>query len=178
MPIYRGTQRVTPRPGGQSVARVYRGDRLVWQAGPVLPVVQITGTSGFKSRDQFRQVCIDHGTTYQTVQTLPFLLDTSQATVITSMFSGCSSLTHVPDMDTSNVTDTRSMFQNCSSLTHVPDLDTSNVTDVRYMFQGCFALTDGNVRCIGRHPNVSTNYMIAGSGLTRLPFFDANGNPI
>ena len=32
MPIYRGTQRVTPRPGGQSVARVYRGDRLVWQA--------------------------------------------------------------------------------------------------------------------------------------------------
>ena len=34
MPIYRGTQRVTPRPGGQSVARVYRGDRLVWQAAP------------------------------------------------------------------------------------------------------------------------------------------------
>lgn len=32
MPIYRGTQRVTPRPGGQAVARVYRGDRLVWQA--------------------------------------------------------------------------------------------------------------------------------------------------
>ena len=34
MPIYRGTQRVTPRPGGQSVARVYRGDRPVWQAAP------------------------------------------------------------------------------------------------------------------------------------------------
>src|SRR5699024_10057534 len=29
-----------------------------------LPVVTITGTTGNRSRDQFRQACIDHGTTY------------------------------------------------------------------------------------------------------------------
>lgn len=31
MPIYRGTQKVAPRPGGQALSRVYRGGQLVWQ---------------------------------------------------------------------------------------------------------------------------------------------------
>lgn len=174
----------------------------VWPSGPVLPVVQITGTTGFESRDQFRQACIDHGTTYDTVEVLPFRLDTSNATYMGYMFNGCSLLTHVPDMDTSNVTnmgymfngcsslmyapslDTSNvtnmgyMFRNCSSLTHVPDMDTSNVTSTVRMFGNCAALTDGNVRLIGRHPDVSTTNMIAGSGLTREPFYDTNGNPI
>lgn len=42
MPIYRGDRLVTPRPGGQAVARVYRGDRLVWQAGPAWAGEQAT----------------------------------------------------------------------------------------------------------------------------------------
>lgn len=174
----------------------------VWPSGPPLPVVQITGTTGNESRTQFRQACIDHGTTYDTVEVLPFRLDTSNATRLASMFNGCSSLTHVPDMDTANVTSMVYMFRNCSSLTHVPDMDTSNVTDMSYMFDGCLslthvpdmdtsnvtnmvrmfgncaALTDGNVRLIGRHPDVSTTSMLFGSGLTREPFYDTNGNPI
>ena len=121
-----------------------------------LPVVTITSTNelGFESRSQFRQACIDHGTTYQTVETLPFLLDTSQSTILRFMFDGC------------------------SSLTQVPDLDTSQATNLSYMFRDCSSLTDGNVRCIGRHPDAYTNGMIARSGLTRLPFYDTNGNPI
>lgn len=202
MPIYRGTQRVTPRPGGQAVARVYRGSSLVWQAGPVLPVVQITGTTGFESRNQFRQACIDYGTTYQTVQVLPFLLDTSQATHMNYMFDACSALTSVPQidtsnvtsmnymfrgcsalksaplMDTSNVTSMASMFHDCSTLTHVPEMATGNVTNMVSMLRNCAALTDGEVRLIGRHPSVSKLYIITGSGLTREPFFDINGNPI
>ena len=50
MPIYRGDRLVTPRPGGQAVARVYRGDRLVWQAGPSLAldwVLSPTTISGY-----------------------------------------------------------------------------------------------------------------------------------
>src|SRR5699024_12219549 len=82
---------------------------LEWEAP--LPVVTITGTTGNRSRDQSRQACIDHGTTYQTVETLPFLLDTSQATDMRNMFRDCSSLTSVPDMDTSNVTYMYSLFQ-------------------------------------------------------------------
>lgn len=119
-----------------------------------LPVVTITGGSSYTSRTQFRQACIGYGTVYSAVETLPFLLDTSQATHLDRMFQGC------------------------ASLTHVPDLDTSNATDVRSMFQDCAALTDGNVRLIGKHPSVNTSSMIRGSGLTREPFYDQAGNPI
>ena len=147
----------------------------VWSAKPT---VTITGTSGYQSRDQFRAACTQYGVDYRTVKELPFLLDTSQATVLADMFYGCSSLTTVPDLDTSRVTDMSFMFWGCSSLTRVPDLDTRRVTNVSFMFRDCSSLTDGNVRCIGRHPSVNTQSMILGSGLTRLPFYDTNGNPI
>ena len=105
-------------------------------------------------------------------------MDTSGVTDMSAMFRGCSSLTSVPDMDTSQVTNMLYMFHYCSSLTSVPDMDTSQVTNMSDMFTNCSALTDGNVRLIGRHPNVNTGHMISGSGLTRLPFYDAAGNPI
>ena len=92
------------------------------------------------------------------------------------MFSDCPSLTSVPEMDTSKVTNMSRMFSRCSSLTSVPDIDTSNVTNMSYMFSSCAALTDGNVRCIGKKSDVNTSNMIANSGLTRLPFYDTNGN--
>ena len=225
----------------------------VWSAAPVapdLPVVTITGTSGYTSRDQFRAACTQYGVHYATVQELPFLLDTSQATNLVRMFDGCrslvtvpdldtsqatdlsdmfagcmslvtvpdldtsqatimaymfagclslttvpdldtsqatdlsymfygcASLTTVPDLDTSQATNLSSMFSGCMSLTTVPDLDTSQATDLSDMFADCSALTDGNVRCIGRHPYADTFGMIDGSGLTREPFYDTNGNPI
>ena len=165
--------------GDSSVERVMLGDVEVWSAAPPgLPVVTITGTTSTAARDQFRAACVEYGTTYQTVTELPFLLDTGRATRMTSMFYGCSALTHVPDMDTVNVTDMDSMFRDCSSLTHVPDMDTGRATRMVSMFRDCTSLTDGNVRCIGRHPDVSTSFMISGSGLTREPFYDTAGNPI
>ena len=166
------------------------------------PVVTITGTSGNGSRNQFRQACIDFGTTFQAVEVLPFQLDTSQATNLASLFDGCSSLIQVPDLDTSQVTNMQYMFRgcssltqvsgldtsqatnmtgmfiDCSSLTHVSDLDTAQALNVSQMFTNCGSLTDGNVRCIGKRSNVSTTLMIFGSGLTREPFYDINGNPI
>src|SRR5699024_3123851 len=159
--------------------------------GAPVPVVTITGTTGDRSRDQFRQACIDHGTTYQTVETLPFLRDTSQATDMRNMFRDCSSLTSVPDMDTSNVTYMYSLFQGCSSLTSVPEMDTSQVMNTQYMFFGCSALesvpdmqtsqvtiasnwirecaslTDGSVCLIVKHSKVRTSVMIIDSRLTR-----------
>ena len=104
-------------------------------------------------------------------------MDTSSVTNMSSMFSYCSSLTHAPDMDTSQVTSMSYMFEGCSSLTYVPDLDTGQVTSTYAMFYDCAALTDGNVRLIGKHPNVSTTDMITGSGLTREPFYTTDGQP-
>ena len=105
-------------------------------------------------------------------------MDTSQVTAMSSMFWGCSALTHAPDLDTSQVMYMDEMFWGCSALTHVPDMDTSQVTDMYGMFRNCSSLTDGNVRLIGRHPQVYTMQMILGSGLTREPFYDTDGNPI
>ena len=214
------------------------------------PVVTITGTSTYESRDQFRAACTAYGINYETVTVLPFQLDTSNATRTDTIFYGCAALTSVPALDTSNVTSMRSMFYGCSSLTTVPEMDTSNVTDMSTMFyrcpsltsvpnmdtpknkttanmfngcsslttapemdtsnvthttsmfedcssltyvpdlvtskafrmtsmfENCSSLTDGNVRLIGKDSNPSTGSMIAGSGLTREPFYDTNGNPI
>ena len=147
----------------------------VWSA---TPVVQLTGTTSGESRDQLNQALATHGVSSDTVTTLPFLLDTSQATNLDYLFGRYSSLTSVPDMDTSQVTSMSYMFNGCSSLTAVPDLETSQATNMEGAFYGCSSLTDGNVRCIGKHPAVYTDSMIDGSGLTREPFYDTNGNPI
>ena len=105
-------------------------------------------------------------------------MDTRNVTNMSSMFSNCRALTSAPDMDTRNVTNMGYMFRGCSSLTSVPDMDTRNVTFVGFMFSECSSLTDGGVRLIGKHPNVSTTNMITGSGLTRLPFYNSSGQPI
>lgn len=157
--------------GSTPIAEAYRGPTLVWQNVPKVTIIPGTSAQG-----QLRAALADRGLTYSTVTEIPFALDTSNVTDMSSMFAGCSSLTSVPQMDTSKVTNMYNMFYNCSALRSVPDMDTSNVMDMSYMFQNCSSLTDGNVRCIGRKNGVNTKLMIRGSGLTRLPIYDANGN--
>lgn len=162
--------------------------------------VVITGTSSGEARDSFRAALSARGLNYATVKTVPFFLDTSNVTNMRSMFSGCAALTSVPAMNTSKVTDMLGMFYYCSSLTSVPQLDTSKVTNMlgmfntctaltsvpqldtskvttmEEMFNRCAALTDANVRLVGKKAGVDTRNMIKNSGLTRLPFYDTNGN--
>ena len=137
--------------GSTPVKAVYVGAEKVW---PTRETVQITLGTGYEARGQFRAALADRGMDYQTVTEIPFEIE----------LVGTGSAQY--------------MFDGCSSLTSVPDMDTSNVTEMRYMFRGCSSLTDGNVRLIGRHPDVDTTGMITRSGLTREPFYDTNGNPI
>lgn len=68
-----------------------------------------------------------------------------QTTNCSGMFSGCSSLTSVPEFDTSNVTNMSEMFYRCTSLTTVPEFNTSNVANVNgmfYSFLGSIPITD------------------------------------
>lgn len=185
--------------GSTPVREVYVGSGKIW---PTTEAVRIILGTGNEARDQLRAALSDRGLGYQTVEELPFDIELVGSGSVQSMFNGCSSLTHAPDMDTSRVTNMNQMFSGCAALTSVPDMDTSLVTNMYFMFQGCVALThapamdtssvtnmsfmfygcaeltDGNVRLIGRHPNVTTSNMINGSGLTREPFYDADGNPI
>lgn len=141
-------------------------------------VVKITLGTGNEAQTQLRAALTDRGLNHQTVEELPFDIELIGTGAAQSMFYGCSSLTTVPAMDTGQVTNMNGMFYLCGSLTHVPDLYTAQVTNTAWMFYNCSALTDGNVRLIGRNPNVATTGMINGSGLTREPFYDTNGNPI
>lgn len=145
---------------------------------PVPKGVQLTGTAGtytflemapisgkpvevmpttpdnYDAQDWLHATVQKYGQGYKTVKELPFEIDSRNATKMLYMFADCSALTVVPDMVTSQVTNTSFMFQNCS------------------------ALTDGNVRLIGKHPNVNTTGMITYSGLTRMPFYNSAGQPI
>ena len=71
-------------------------------------------------------------------------LDTSNMTIMDSMFYNCSQLTQLDasNWDSSNVTDTSYMFYNCKLLTSVDlsNFDMTNVTDTNYMFTGCNSL--------------------------------------
>ena len=71
-------------------------------------------------------------------------LDTSSVQDMRYIFHECKSLTSIPQMDTSNVTDMNGMngmFYYCESLTSIPQMDTSNVNDMSYMFYYCESLT-------------------------------------
>ena len=184
---------------GLPLLEVWVGGEKIW---PTREVVQITLGAGFQAQDQMDAALTARGLDYWNVTEIPFDIelvgsgsaqylfngfwalmsapdmDTSQVTNMSGMFQSCSALTSVPDLDTSGVTNMNSMFMSCSALTHVPDMDTSQVTDMSWMFYDCPSLTDGNVRLIGRHPQVDTTGMITGSGLTREPFYDTAGNPI
>ena len=76
-------------------------------------------------------------------------LNTSEVTNMSSMFSGCSSLTelNLSNFNTSKVTSMSSMFSNCSGLTslNLSNFNTSAVTNMSSMFSGCSGLTSLNL---------------------------------
>ena len=74
------------------------------------------------------------------------ILDTSQVTYMSGMFSGFVDLTSldVSHFDTSNVTDMSMMFEGCKNLRQldVSNFDTSKVTNMFVMFSGCTFLKE------------------------------------
>ena len=69
--------------------------------------------------------------------------NTSNVTVIWSMFSYCVSLISVALFDTSNITDMYQMFISCRNLTSIPLFDTTNVTNMEWTFKGCLNVQSG-----------------------------------
>lgn len=138
--------------GNTPVSRVYRGNTLAWAAVPTVTLTTAGGALG--PYNQFRAALADYGVNYETMTELPFQLDVSNTFNLSYLFFGC------------------------SALAAIPDLHVAHVTNAANMFNGCSSLTDGNVRLIGKHPSVNTDFMINNSGLTREPFYDAAGNPI
>lgn len=132
-------------------------------------------------------------------------IDTTGVTAFFAMFQNCRDLVNIPQFDTSGMAGSAAyMFVNCESLTTSPSIDavpgelsitlgmyigcgslefvgdihTGGVTNAQNMLTRTSSLSDGGVRLIGKHSNVDTFNMIDGSGLTREPFYDTDGNPI
>ena len=89
------------------------------------------------------------------------MVDTSNVTSMSGMFSNCSSLTSIPQLDTSNVTNMYNMFSNCSALTTIPQLDISNVTNMGGMFYSCSKLVFAIIKNIGK--STLTTYDFSGA---------------
>ena len=102
----------------------------------------------------------------------PFF-DTSNATDMSYMFEGCSSLTSIPRLDTSNVTDMNVMLADCKLLTSIPQLDTSNVTRMQYMLQGCSSLTSIPLLDTSNVTNMQSMFIDCRS-LTSIPQLDTS----
>lgn len=163
------------------IKSMYIGSTLVWDAGGDRPVVDIVGsTTQTSARNQMRAAVAGYGLDYQTVETLPFDVRFVESTNATNAFNGFSKLTVSPKIYAApgELIEARSMYRNCRSLEFVGDINTGGVVEAREMFLYNTSLLDGAVRLIGKHPNVSTGNMLYGSGLTREPFYDTDGNPI
>ena len=99
------------------------------------------------------------------------LIDTSNVTSMTGMFSGCKSLQYVPAINTSNVTNMGSMFSDCYSLISLDlsSFDTSKVTNMQNMFNGCKSLSSLDLSSFDTSKVTDMKWMFNHcSGLTSL----------
>lgn len=173
--------------GGREVASAWCDGECVWRNTPVVKITNGEGVGDYPCQE-LMDALAEFGLDYKTVEVLPFRLDTSQVTTMRQMFYGCSSLVEVPALDTSQVTTMRAMFSGCSSLVEVPQMDGRNLdsgtstssSGVGYMFSGTKSLRDGHAHItVKRGFEYPVNrQIINGSGLTRPPLFDEDGNPV
>ena len=100
-------------------------------------------------------------------------IDTTSLADCSNMFSGCSSLTTIPELNTSNCTNFSYMFRDCKSLTTIPELNTTNGTDFKYMFQNCSSLT--TIPELNTTNGTNFSYMFSGcSSLVTIPDIDTS----
>ena len=101
------------------------------------------------------------------------LLDTSKATNMSNLFNGCFSLTSIPLLDTSKVTSMISMFHSCSSLTYIPLLNTSNVKNMNSIFYNCSSLNSISALDTSNVTNMISMFFNC-SSLTSIPLLDTS----
>ncbi|MBR4564676.1 MAG: BspA family leucine-rich repeat surface protein [Paludibacteraceae bacterium] len=100
-------------------------------------------------------------------------LNTSKVKNMTTMFSGCSSLTSLDlsGFNTGNVTNMSGMFSNCSSLTslNLSSFNTAKVVDMDDMFLNCARLTSLDLKNFNVSSLLNANRMFYGcSALTTI----------
>ena len=109
--------------------------------------------------------------------------NTSKVTNMTSMFSGCSSLSSLDlsSFNTVNVPNMERMFYYCKSLTSIDlsNFNTANVTTMKHMFWACSSLTSLNLNNFNT-TNVTNMYCMFSNcrSLTSLDLSDFNTSKV
>ena len=116
---------------------------------PATHVLRLDPAKSLSVPDQLKNTLASYGHNYETVQQIPFAIDSSLVTIFDNLFYGYRELTVVPELDTSIATSMEWMFAWCYGLREIPLLDTSRVTSMNAMFY----LTDGVVS----FPNLNTS---------------------
>ena len=94
----------------------------------------------------------------------PKLDGTSQVTDMSSMFSGCSSLTSVPDLDTSQVTNMTNFALECSSLEAL-SLDIPAATQIGWVARECPSLESLVLTSCGAVRDIGTSFAYGSTAL-------------
>lgn len=100
------------------------------------------------------------------------LVDTSIASITTSMFAYCYGLKEIPLLDISKSQATSSMFSYCYSLTTIPVLNLSSVSganNIKNMFYYCPSLTDESLDNVLKSC-ISATSVTSGKTLSNLGF--------
>ncbi len=127
----------------------------------------IAGKGGVRGRD-----CRNLFQGYYSVEKISFnnCFDTSEATDMSGMFAGCSSLTELDlsNFETGRVTDMWGMFAGCISLAKldVSNFATSRVMDMSSMFDSCSSLTELDVSGFKTNKVTGMGNMFYGCGVT------------
>lgn len=92
---------------------------------------------------------------------------------VTGLKFGYTTLTEIPDvLDFSNVTDMSYMFSDCYNLQSVSSINTSKATDMTHMFHNCESLE--SLALIDTSKVVNMGAMLANTMLRKIPQFDTS----
>lgn len=192
---------------GDKEPELWTGANGEWKKlHPSREVVAFSGPMRWMQYSRARRPLVDElekrGLDYRTVEEIPFDLDLTEATDTSHLFESFRALKRQPRViwPDGDVNMER-MYQHCSNieyvqpppkaadlmhfafwgcekLEYIPDIDTSDASGFQSTLRDTPLLKDGNVRFIGRGRNPYYFQTIDNSGLTRLPFYDEQGNPI
>ncbi len=111
-------------------------------------VLGVTGTYEGTKAVLPNGVCF--GTTSSATTDFSWLadMDTSNLTILISMFYNLNDITILSLFNTENVTDIRMMCYNCTSLQTVPQFNTSKVTKMQNAFNSCTSLSNESLNNI------------------------------
>lgn len=169
---------------GQIIGEAMYNGQLVYSSAPALPVENISvGSESLAARNAYRNLCIEYGTTYTTVENLPFNIDLTGTSNAAYMFDGSTKLKQMPVITgLEGVTNFGYFVRDCSALESI-DIHLPAATTVSYFADragiqtaniSAPALTNGDYLLDGADKLVSATVVAPNLTQSRYMFRDCS----